>query len=605
MKNIDSIAADLFDKIRARFNRVRIGDEKADDTQEPEKARFFNFDYVSHDGEKFGNILISIINSRDLKIYFSKNITEKLNDVQQQEWYSFLRNLRMFAKRHLMNFSTKDITRNNLELKDVKNLAAIDAPFTKNDVNESTNLQEVIEESALYGTKKRSYQEIGKANPVKLVINHSSTVDESIRGARTRQIESVFVETANGERFKLPFTNLTGARAMGNHIANGGYVHDDIGVHIGELVNKMKAMRKFVRATAKKTFESADAGAMVESAIAEYNETHQTLSQLRGPKGYKRFVESFVADSDEDVNIAELKEKFTRKVFDDRLEEALPYVYRAHAKRANAIKEADEFEQFMSSTAGSTSNVNTNANVDIHALSALLSTELPVGADSVNALPVIHDFLTASDTTSLESALYTISTIDANIDVAPMILSWIETNDPELFSTLSVEKDSDVQTESIGLISELKQLSGIAGHQTSQTDNEPNKIQDMIKNIKRRLTGKSVSARASQEITKAFEYATQGNWETAGKHFRNFDRLSNIENKPAVTSESEVEEGIVGDTIDTVKGVFHAAKHVSDKKRTANDVLAAHRKSRSTARKMQHSLADKPLPKNIKYQGEW
>ena len=72
MRELDKIAAELFDKIRSRFEPVRLGDESADDTKNPELARFYNFDYISDDGQNFGNITISIVDEENLKIVYGK-----------------------------------------------------------------------------------------------------------------------------------------------------------------------------------------------------------------------------------------------------------------------------------------------------------------------------------------------------------------------------------------------------------------------------------------------------------------------------------------------------------------------------------------------------
>lgn len=54
MREIDKIAENLFDKIRSRFSNVNLGDETAKRTQDPERARFFNFDF-DVDGDVLGN----------------------------------------------------------------------------------------------------------------------------------------------------------------------------------------------------------------------------------------------------------------------------------------------------------------------------------------------------------------------------------------------------------------------------------------------------------------------------------------------------------------------------------------------------------------------
>ena len=103
MKNIERIAEELFDKIRSRFEHVVLGDKDTDDTDDPEQARFFNFDFITNEGVNYGNITISLVDEDSLKIYFSKNLSDRLeeNEADQQEWFNFLKGLRFFAKRNL------------------------------------------------------------------------------------------------------------------------------------------------------------------------------------------------------------------------------------------------------------------------------------------------------------------------------------------------------------------------------------------------------------------------------------------------------------------------------------------------------------------------
>lgn len=134
MRELNKIAEDLFNKIRSRFENVSLGDAKAKSTIDPEKARFFNFDYVSKSGENFGNITISVVDETSLKVYFTKDIARRLNSDQLDEWYSFLRDLRQFAKRNLLNFDTRDVTRNNLQVRDLKVVGKTDSTYSADDV---------------------------------------------------------------------------------------------------------------------------------------------------------------------------------------------------------------------------------------------------------------------------------------------------------------------------------------------------------------------------------------------------------------------------------------------------------------------------------------
>lgn len=88
----------------------------------------------------------------------------------------------------------------------------------------------------LYGSTKSSYQKIGGA---KVIVRHSTAVNEEKRGARTRNIKQVFVETADGERFKIPHQNLHGARAIAYHLNSGGHHGDGVSNKVFEMVERM------------------------------------------------------------------------------------------------------------------------------------------------------------------------------------------------------------------------------------------------------------------------------------------------------------------------------------------------------------------------------
>ena len=133
MREINKISESLFEKIRDRFEDVSLGDENAKATQNPEDARFFNFDYVV-DGKNYGNITISLIDESSIKVYFSKNISHKLDEVERKEWYSFLRELREFAKRNILSFEPRDITRSTLKHRDLQQVSKADSTYTKDEV---------------------------------------------------------------------------------------------------------------------------------------------------------------------------------------------------------------------------------------------------------------------------------------------------------------------------------------------------------------------------------------------------------------------------------------------------------------------------------------
>lgn len=320
-QEIDKIAEALFEKIRSRFEDVSLGDEKAQATAAPEKARFFNFNYVSEDGEEFGNITVSIIDNDSLKIYFSKNISEKLDQSQLKEWFSFLHEMRKFARRNLMTFDTRDINRSNLNIKDIQQVTHADSTFDSNDVK--------VNESRLYGTPKHSFENVGTA---RIRIVHTESVNPEVRGSRARHINAIYVENAIGERFRLEHNKLSGARAMARHISEGGNPYDEVGTHINSMIKEMNELGRFVRGMRRRTFEDAVATDMMEAAVGYYNQMHKQLNHLKSPRAYRTFIENFEPQAQQldEVDLNEIKERFVKKIFDDRMEPALPHVYKAY-----------------------------------------------------------------------------------------------------------------------------------------------------------------------------------------------------------------------------------------------------------------------------------
>ena len=254
MREINKISEALFEKIRDRFEDVSLGDENAKATQNPEEARFFNFDYVV-DGKNYGNITLSVIDELSLKVYFSKNISHNLSDEEQNKWYAFLRELREFAKRNLLSFEPRDITRATLKHRDIEQQSKADSTYSKD---------EVIGESRMYGTSRSSYENDGN---VRLIVRHTDRVDPEKRGDRSRKIRAMYIETSEGERLKLSHNSLRYGRAMARHISEGGQLNDEFGQYITSIAEECGKLRPFKDTVRRRTFEDADTQTIVEAAF--------------------------------------------------------------------------------------------------------------------------------------------------------------------------------------------------------------------------------------------------------------------------------------------------------------------------------------------------
>jgi len=418
MKNIEKIAEELFDKIRSRFEKITIGNEEANETDDPAQARFFNFDYVDRNGKNYGNIMINIVDEESLKIYFSKNISDELSEEEQQEWYNFLKDLRYFAKRNLLTFDTRDISRNNLTIRDVKQVAKDTSVVDSSAA--PTNTATSVNESKLYGSTRTSIQEFG---PVRLIIRHNEAVNEEIPGARSRKIRALFIETDQGERFRMPFTKLSAGRAMAQHLAHGGQVHDEAGHHIVEMVEEMNSLAFFARNTRHRMFEESETQAMVEAAVERYQTLRSNLKHMGGTRGYQNFAENFVPNTpvDEEFDLDALKERFVKKMFDERLTQALPYVQRAYQQRQAESNDryVNEFDTWADDLVQEQDDAETQ---NIMKLADVMQSPIAVGIDGIDAINAIKDYVSDDQLFSDITELSRNAGIEA--DARPLINQW-------------------------------------------------------------------------------------------------------------------------------------------------------------------------------------
>ena len=422
MRELDKISAALFDKIRSRFDTVSIGDQKAQRVNDPEQARFFNFDYISNDGNNFGNVTISLIDENSLKIYYGANITDGLDENQEKEWFTFLRELKNFARRNMLTFDTRDINRSNLDLKDIRQQANADATYNKDEL--------AIAESRLYGMGNNKHMSFGDVGTHKIIIKHNNQIDPDKRGDRARKIEHIFIQTPVGERFLLGHANLHGARAIANHLRHGGRFGDEGCDLINEMVNEMASMRHFVRAMRNRTFEDAETTGMVESACYRYNEIKDHLKRFQGRRGQELLIDMLNQrdDIDEEADIDELRERFVKKIYDDRFNDALPYVFKAYRRRKQtSTSESDQFESWATGVTEATWDSDSD-DVNEDKLIRLFQKPIAAGMDGVDGIAAINH-INELNSEDLQTSIKKLSQVHGpDVDIRNTIIGWLMSN---------------------------------------------------------------------------------------------------------------------------------------------------------------------------------
>jgi len=319
MKSLDNISEDLFNKIRGRFPSVTIGDGEGKITTDPLSARFFDFDFTQG-GNTLGKVSVSVSEEK-ISITYSDDLVENADEVTKNHWYDFLREIRMFAKKRLLQFDTRNITKSNLDKRDYAFLAQQQGGDT------------MMSESKLYGTSRISYQDIGKA---RLNIRHSQAVNPE---RRTQYVERIYVESPEGERFLYPYRHINGARAMARHISEGGKPFDDFGKHITGLSEELAKLRKFKTYMGRSSVMAESLAEYVDAVSERIEGVKNEIARIQKPTYYTEAVEGFEAPVLEDVpeDVAEnWIEQLTIKQFNEELKDVFPFVYKVVSEYTKA-----------------------------------------------------------------------------------------------------------------------------------------------------------------------------------------------------------------------------------------------------------------------------
>jgi hypothetical protein len=449
MDGRSNISNDLFYKVRSRFSGLKLGTETGEITINPEDARFFDFDYK--DGEAaMGHVTISLAEPNSMKVYFSSGITESMEQGQKQKWYGFLKELREFAKRRLMAFDTRDISKDNLDRRDFEFLTTVSQPKAATDTIVKPVGESVMNESQLYGTNRVSYQRL---MDTRLIIKHSKTLqDDQQPGARSRNISALFVENQDGERFKYPFIHLAGARAMQRHVANGGVPYDDIGKSIISMSEQIAQLKSFGNYVVRNDLMNSDTNSIVERSSDALNSLREQMAKLSKQGYYEHYKENFQQLEPVDIPqsvVEEFKDKFTVRSFREEISSVFPLLYKIMQEQ-NSVDyddivdmtttesvndeaviedqedELERFEQWVMDLGESSPLQSDEEQLQaIEDLNKMIAQAFPAGVDGTNAIQSLKGII---DDPNLFKEIKDAARQNPQEDVRPMIKAWVDEN---------------------------------------------------------------------------------------------------------------------------------------------------------------------------------
>jgi hypothetical protein len=415
-----NISKDLYDLLVSKNFDPNVSDAQGRETT-PDEGSVFKFDYIASSGKNYGTAVVLIGDDRELTLFFGDNLGKSMdNPEDKDEWFQFLQQMSKFSTRH--NFHTFT----------PKNLNAI-----KHTMAGMAAIKEGLFEG-YYGTRRVSY--MGERTQARLVINHNRLLGENDK--RYRYVESLFIETAIGERFKLPFTKLVGGRAMLEHVRQGGKPYDVRAAHIAETIQEMSVLARFNRASQNKMFEG-QTQQLVESAREYYHNLQSNLKHISTARGYQAYFESWTpADvGAQEALVEDLKTMFIEQTLDTRIEAALPTLAKI---QGSTMKEADQFESWANNLVEGTWALPETPQAKDQ-LYSMLNSELPVGPDAANAKEQLYDILGDDE---LFDRLGELADRDANADARPVIIARMKEMGMEV---PGVESTPDINNNNTGL----------------------------------------------------------------------------------------------------------------------------------------------------------
>lgn len=397
----------LYELLVTKDLEPELLDARGKEVTDPEQAELFSFDWRGPSGKNYGTVVILLSDESELEVYAGDNIGKTMEPEDKRAWFGvgrtdgFLPQIKNFAMRNDMrSFNINNINRLKFTM---QGMSAI---------------REGLFES-YYGKRDISYRD--EPQQTRIMIKHNRNIAEG--EPRHRSIESIYIETAQGERFRLPSRNLTHGRIMARHVAEGGNPYDAFGQHINGIMEELNTLGRFIRASRTKPF-TGRAAEMVETAVRHYAQLKAKAKQMIGRRGYLEardgFDPSIITDSE---NLAEeIRQMFIEQTLDQRIEEAIPVLVKLmHTESDMISQQIDEFDDWSRAVVEGNDTLPSTPG-ERKQLESMLATAMPVGPDAINAIQSLAEVFNDQE---LFDRLNDLAQQDPEADARPLIVDRI------------------------------------------------------------------------------------------------------------------------------------------------------------------------------------
>jgi hypothetical protein len=307
----ESFNKQLYDLLKTRGYKPVSKNARNQDVSASQQADVMEFVF-SKDGESYGKAWATIDNASKVILYYDNDIEDspegRTPGVDYDDsWSGFKKHLSNWAQRKQLDFELANKDRLSDDMRQ----------------REYVKMKEKISEGYYPMGKQASYND--SVPTVKIILQHNRKIEEGEQ--RYRNIAKIFLENTEGERILAPTTRPGIAQVYARHLAEGGVPNDERWNHIKGLCEEYNKMAGFVRATRNNQFNES-AQALVNEGINHYNKLRESLSKMRGHRGYNAYFESYtptLMDTDGDENLNEL---FVQETLDPRIESVMPILSR-------------------------------------------------------------------------------------------------------------------------------------------------------------------------------------------------------------------------------------------------------------------------------------
>ena len=398
-KSSDSVKIELKDILDAKGFDVIMRDGAGDDLPVPEDAEAFIFQFRSGD-ENYGTVTVTIDDASNLTVWYNTEVTHNSSGSvgENSAWVKFIKQLRRFAHRRSLSFKMRDLDKFEKEMKKRHHRSKIAEGY--------------------YGTRNTSYSDSGPAT-IKMIIKHNKSLDEN--DARFRYVDKIFLENHLGERVLVPSTKPGVGRVFARHLAEGGQHNDQRWAHLCEMIEDIKKLGGFVRATRGGQFNES-VGRVVSEAQEQYINLRESFKRLQSSRGYNAYFESWSPVLTEDDDTTTLTELFKSNQIDSRIESALPVLKKFNITVAESA-ELSVFEDWATGVLDEMLKPTQPSQKD--ELIAMLGPDskfMPLGPDASSAIGELSGILEDDE---LNDRLRRAAQRDTDRDARAIIVGWM------------------------------------------------------------------------------------------------------------------------------------------------------------------------------------